>query len=118
MHYKGDIKYDDTRRLTGITYNALNLPSRIEVGSDAVSEAIMDYIYDGAGNKLGTRFRISYFSDRPLATYALQQPYKTEKHDYIGNYEFKDGQVHRVNTPYGYMAMGLWNFVKAPHKDS
>ena len=108
MHYKGDIKYDDTRRLTGITYNALNLPSRIEVGSDAVSEAIMDYIYDGAGNKLGTRFRISYFSDRPLATYALQQPYKTEKHDYIGNYEFKDGQVHRVNTPYGYMAMGMF----------
>ena len=69
---------------------------------------LASYIYDGAGNKPGTRSRISYFSDRPLTTYAIQEPCRAEDHDYIGNYEFKDGQVHRVNTPYGYMAMGMF----------
>ena len=69
---------------------------------------LASYIYDGAGNKLGTRSRISYFSDRPLTTYAIQQPCRSEDHDYIGNYEFKNGRVHRVNTPYGYMAMGMF----------
>ena len=104
----GNVIRDSNRRLTGITYNALNQPSHIEVGNDAASEAIMDYIYDGAGKKLGTRSRISYFSDRPLTTYAIQEPCRAEDHDYIGNYEFKDGQVHRVNTPYGYIAMGCF----------
>ena len=69
---------------------------------------LASYIYDGAGNKLGTRSRISYLSDRPLTTYAIQQPCRAEDHDYIGNYEFKNGRVHRVNTPYGYMAMGMF----------
>ena len=104
----GNVTRDDNRRLTAMTYNALNLPSRIEVGKDEAGEAIIDYIYDGAGNKLGTRSLISYFSDRPLATYAIQEPCRAEDHDYIGNYEFKNGQVHRVNTPYGYMAMGMF----------
>ena len=102
----GNVIRDSNRRLTGITYNALNQPSHIEVGNDAASEAIMDYIYDGAGKKLGTRSRISYFSDRPLTTYAIQEPCRAEDHDYIGNYEFKNGRVHRVNTPYGYITMG------------
>ncbi len=69
---------------------------------------LASYIYDGAGKKLGTRSRISYLSDRPLTTYAIQQPCRAEDHDYIGNYEFKNGRVHRVNTPYGYMAMGMF----------
>ena len=64
---------------------------------------LASYIYDGAGKKLGTRSRISYLSDRPLTTYAIQQPCRAEDHDYIGNYEFKNGRVHRVNTPYGYI---------------
>ena len=67
---------------------------------------LASYIYDGAVNKPGTRSRISYFSDRPLTTYAIQEPCRAEDHDYIGNYEFKNGRVHRVNTPYGYIAMG------------
>ncbi len=104
----GNVIRDSNRRLTGITYNALNQPSHIEVGNDAASEAIMDYIYDGAGKKLGTRSRISYLSDRPLTTYAIQQPCRAEDHDYIGNYEFKNGRVHRVNTPYGYITMGVF----------
>ena len=69
---------------------------------------LASYIYDGAGNKPGIRSRISYFSDRTLTTYAIQQPCRSEDHDYIGNYEFKNGRVHRVNTPYGYMAMGMF----------
>ena len=67
---------------------------------------LASYIYDGAVNKPGTRSRISYFSDRPLTTYAIQEPCRAEDHDYIGNYEFKNGRVHRVNTPYGYITMG------------
>ena len=69
---------------------------------------LASYIYDGAGKKLGTRSRISYLSDRPLTTYAIQQPCRAEDHDYIGNYEFKNGRVHRVNTPYGYITMGVF----------
>ena len=69
---------------------------------------LASYIYDGAVNKPGTRSRISYFSDRPLTIYAIQEPCRAEDHDYIGNYEFKNGRVHRVNTPYGYMAMGMF----------
>ena len=69
---------------------------------------LASYIYDGAGNKPGTRSRISYFSDRPLTTYAIQQPCRAEDRDYIGNYEFKNGRVHRVNTPYGYITMGVF----------
>ncbi len=69
---------------------------------------LASYIYDGAGKKLGTRSRISYFSDRPLTTYAIQEPCRAEDHDYIGNYEFKNGRVHRVNTPYGYITMGVF----------
>ena len=44
----------------------------------------------------------------PLGRSGLCLSCKAEDRDYIGNYEFKNGQVHRVNTPYGYIAMGVF----------
>lgn len=104
----GNVIRDDNRGLTDITYNVLNLPSHIEVGSDEASEAIRDYIYDGAGKKLGTRSLISYFSGKSLTTYDIQQPCSAEDLDYIGNYGFWNGQLIRINTPYGYITMGTF----------
>ncbi len=43
-----------------------------------------------------------------LGRFGLSLSGRAEDHDYIGNYEFKNGRVHRVNTPYGYMAMGMF----------
>ena len=43
-----------------------------------------------------------------LGRFGLSLSGRAEDHDYIGNYEFKNGRVHRVNTPYGYITMGVF----------
>ena len=103
----GNVTRDDNRGISSIEYNALGLPSRISVGSGSSIE----YIYSADGIKLGSRY-----TEGRAASYALQaeqteqsaQPYAyiSEDYDYIGCYEFRNRNLFRVNTPYGYYLAG------------
>lgn len=52
----GNMVTDDNKRITGITYNHLNLPSHIVVANTSLTDkpngGTIDYVYDAAGNKL------------------------------------------------------------------
>ena len=103
----GNVTRDDNRGISSIEYNALGLPSRISVGSGSSIE----YIYSADGTKLGSRY-----TEGRAASYALEakqqeqsaQPYAyiSEDYDYIGCYEFRNRNLFRVNTPYGYYLAG------------
>ena len=103
----GSVTRDDNRGISSIEYNALGLPSRISVGSGSSIE----YIYSADGTKLGSRY-----TEGRAASYALEakqqeqsaQPYAyiSEDYDYIGCYEFRNRNLFRVNTPYGYYLAG------------
>ncbi len=66
------------------------------------------YIYDGAGKNSAPASASNYFSDRPLERMPYNSPIRLKNMITSVIMEFKDGRVHRVNTPYGYMAMGMF----------
>ncbi|SNY94785.1 hypothetical protein [Flagellimonas pacifica] len=65
--------------ITAITYNHLNLPTKVSTGGGTIS-----YIYDATGVKL--RKTVSTGSDT----------------EYAGNYIYQNGELQFFNTPEGY----------------
>ena len=106
----GYVTRDNNRGIADIAYNYLGLPSRIDICGDRSVE----YVYDASGRKLSCLIKEAdnfLIEDAPAVIFslpsvgALPDPDRTvSAREYIGAYEFTDGQITRINTPYGYYA--------------
>ncbi|SED96141.1 hypothetical protein SAMN04487765_0932 [Tenacibaculum sp. MAR_2010_89] len=85
----GNMKTDANKGITNITYNHLNLPTRVTIG-----EQHIDYTYDASGSKL--RKTVSGITT-----------------DYAGNHIYKNGALEFFNHPEGYVKNdnGTFNYV-------
>lgn len=106
----GNLTEDKNRGLTAISYNALNLPSRIDI----LGDRSVEYIYDASGRKLAYLIKeADNYSDEALASpFSLptagsmqtEENKTVSSHHYVGAYEFSDSIFSRINTPYGYFS--------------
>ena len=76
----GNMTKDDNKGITNITYNHLNLPEIVSLGSDNIT-----YIYDATGLKL----------KKIVSTGGTTE--------YAGNYIYKDNVLQYFNHPEGYV---------------
>ncbi|RZS93147.1 DUF6443 domain-containing protein [Aquimarina brevivitae] len=83
----GNMVTDNNKGITGISYNHLNLPTTVNVNTNAHNGNIT-YIYDATGAKL-----------RKIAT----EGSAVTTTDYAGNYIYKNGNLEFFNTPEGYI---------------
>lgn len=77
----GNMTSDANKGITGISYNHLNLPTNIAIGSGNIS-----YVYDATGTKLQKTV-----SGGGSVT------------DYAGNYVYQDGSLQFFSQPEGYV---------------
>uniref|UniRef100_UPI003D655F49 RHS repeat domain-containing protein n=1 Tax=Tenacibaculum halocynthiae TaxID=1254437 RepID=UPI003D655F49 len=75
----GNMKTDANKGITNITYNHLNLPTRVTIGGQNI-----DYVYDASGSKL--RKTVSGITT-----------------DYAGNHIYKNGALEFFNHSEGYV---------------
>ncbi|SNZ01919.1 DUF6443 domain-containing protein [Flagellimonas pacifica] len=76
----GNMTSDRNKGITAITYNHLNLPTKVTMGGGTIS-----YIYDAMGTKLKKKVGAT----GPIMEYA-------------GNYTYENGQLQFFNTSEGY----------------
>ncbi len=90
----GNMKTDANKGITGITYNHLNLPTRVTIAGKNI-----DYKYDAAGMK-------------------LRKTVNGVTTDYAGNHMYENGTLQFFNHPEGYVEnnSGSFNYVYQ-HKD-
>lgn len=120
----GNLTSDKNKGITGITYNALNLPQTVTMEGPNRS---LQYIYDGAGNKLMSVFpttsthyagAFEYDGEGDLVRIALEegQLVQTADENFVVNYYLRDhlGNVRMVIDEEGkvlqeteYYAFGL-----------
>ena len=81
----GNLLVDRNKDITGIVYNHLNLPTRVNVNA---ARQYIRYIYDATGVKL--KKIVTEDSGRTIT-------------DYAGNYIYKNGQLEFFNHPEGYV---------------
>ncbi|MGS2764552.1 DUF6443 domain-containing protein [Sinomicrobium sp. M5D2P9] len=79
----GNLKTDAKKGITGITYNHLNLPIRVNFGSNKI-----DYIYDALGVKLKKE---------------VSEGSSVTGTEYAGKYIYENGQLQFFNHPEGYV---------------
>ncbi|UGU18156.1 RHS repeat-associated core domain-containing protein [Sinomicrobium kalidii] len=79
----GNLESDTNKGITGITYNHLNLPTRISFGANRI-----DYIYDASGIKLKK---------------AVTQGSSVTNTEYAGNYIYENGALAFFSHSEGYV---------------
>ena len=91
----GNMTVDNNKGITAISYNHLNLPVKIVFGSESQK---IEYLYDGAGNKLQKRVTEG-------ATIATTE--------YSDGFQYKDGVLQFFPTAEGYVnhSAGNYNYV-------
>ena len=102
VYANGNMTKDRNKGISNITYNTMNLPSRIEFenGSRAT------YIYSADGTKLQVKYETSYAgllaSGQPSgsASTAIAQ---THTIDYVGDKIYEDGVLSRILIEGGYV---------------
>ena len=102
VYANGNMTKDRNKGISNITYNTMNLPSRIEFenGSRAT------YLYSADGTKLQVKYETSYAgllaSGQPSgsASTAIAQ---THTIDYVGDKIYEDGVLSRILIEGGYL---------------
>lgn len=93
---------DRNKGISNITYNTMNLPSRIEFenGSRAT------YLYSADGTKLQVKYETSYaglLASSPPSGSASTAIAQTHTIDYVGNKIYEDGVLSRILIEGGYV---------------
>lgn len=91
----GNLLLDNNKKITGINYNYLDLPSTISINNDDNSaKSVTTYIYDASGNKLEKRVQILPSSNNNNQS-------KTITTTYIGGFVYKDNVLQYFNHEEG-----------------
>jgi len=91
----GNLEIDRNKGITGITYNHLNLPVKVDVNANG-NNGTIDYVYDAIGVKLEKR--VSGNSEGNLVNTVTQ---------YVGNYVYENGTLQFFSHPEGYITPSL-----------
>ena len=102
VYANGNRNKDRNKGISCITYNTMNLPSRIEFenGSRAT------YLYSADGTKLQVKYETSYaglLASGPPSGSASTAIAQTHTIDYVGNKIYKDGVLSRILIEGGYV---------------
>ena len=102
VYANGNMTKDRNKGISNITYNTMNLPSRIEFenGSRAT------YLYSADGTKLQVKYETSYaglLASGPPSGSASTAIAQTHTIDYVGNKIYKDGVLSRILIEGGYV---------------
>lgn len=98
----GNMTKDRNKGISCITYNTMNLPSRIEYenGSRAT------YLYSADGTKLQVKYETSYaglLASGPPSGSTSTTIAQTHTIDYVGNKIYEDGELSRILIEGGYV---------------
>ena len=102
VYANGNMTKDRNKGISNITYNTMNLPSRIEFenGSRAT------YLYSADGTKLQVKYETSYAgllaSGQPSGS-ASTEIAQTHTIDYVGDKIYEDGVLSRILIEGGYV---------------
>ena len=89
----GNLKYDNNKNITQITYNHLNLPNNITVLDDKRNnKGTIQYTYDAAGSKLQK-------TTTEIANAANNNTYKQTTTTYLGALVYESSVVQTANNP-------------------
>ena len=102
VYANGNMTKDRNKGISCITYNTMNLPSRIEFenGSHAT------YLYSADGTKLQMKYETSYaglLASGPPSGSASTAIAQTHTIDYVGNKIYEDGVLSRILIEGGYV---------------
>ena len=102
VYANGNMTKDRNKGISNITYNTMNLPSRIEFenGSRAT------YLYSADGTKLQVKYETSYaglLASGPPSGSASTAIAQTHTIDYVGNKIYEDGVLSRILIEGGYV---------------
>ena len=86
----GNMVKDKNKSVSSITYNSLNLPSRIEFGQKGSTQLL----YDADGRKLNVLHTVTSYGNT-----------KTVNTDYCGNVVYENGALKRILIDGGYVTM-------------
>ncbi|CAM1344617.1 DUF6443 domain-containing protein [Tenacibaculum amylolyticum] len=92
----GNMKTDANKGIVDITYNHLNLPTKVSMGSNEKAGVVLtgtiDYVYDAAGMKL-SKTVTELSSTKPPAIVT----------EYAGSYIYENNELQFFNHPEGYV---------------
>ena len=102
VYANGNMTKDRNKGISNITYNTMNLPSRIEFenGSRAT------YLYSADGTKLQVKYETSYaglLASGPPSGSASTAIAQTHTIDYVGDKIYEDGVLSRMLIAGGYV---------------
>ena len=102
VYANGNMTKDRNKGISNITYNTMNLPSRIEFenGSRAT------YLYSADGTKLQVKYETSYaglLASGPPSGSASTAIAQTHTIDYVGDKIYEDGVLSRILIEGGYL---------------
>lgn len=102
VYANGNMTKDRNKGISNITYNTMNLPSRIEFenGSRAT------YLYSADGTKLQVKYETSYaglHASSPPSGSASTAIAQTHTIDYVGDKIYEDGVLSRILIEGGYV---------------
>ena len=102
VYANGNMTKDRNKGISNITYNTMNLPSRIEFenGSRAT------YLYSADGTKLQVKYETSYaglLASGPPSGSASTAIAQTHTIDYVGDKTYEDGVLSRILIEGGYV---------------
>ena len=102
VYANGNMTKDRNKGISNITYNTMNLPSRIEFenGSRAT------YLYSADGTKLQVKYETSYaglLASGPPSGSASTAIAQTHTIDYVGDKIYEDGVLSRMLIEGGYV---------------
>ena len=102
VYANGNMTKDRNKGISNITYNTMNLPSRIEFenGSRAT------YLYSADGTKLQVKYETSYaglLASGPPSGSVSTAIAQTHTIDYVGNKIYEDGVLSRILIEGGYV---------------
>ena len=102
VYANGNMTKDRNKGISNITYNTMNLPSRIEFenGSRAT------YLYSADGTKLQVKYETSYaglLASSPPSGSASTAIAQTHTIDYVGDKIYEDGVLSRILIEGGYV---------------
>ena len=102
VYANGNMTKDRNKGISNITYNTMNLPSRIEFenGSRAT------YLYSADGTKLQVKYETSYaglLASSPPSGSASTAIAQTHTIDYVGDKIYEDGVLSRILIEGGYL---------------
>lgn len=86
----GNMKTDPNKGISGITYNFLNLPTKVTLAGGTI-----DYVYDAAGNK----------QKKTISTGVIT--------DYSGSFVYENNVLKQFSQPEGYVSYnsGIYNYI-------